>query len=799
MSRRVSSRFSPRSLEPAQLERTSVGNEALFARLEGAITAAVATGQARYDLVLGPRGAGKSHLIGVLQARLSASERLEGRALVIAPPEELHPTSLVQLLALLLREFPDDPELGPPSESLRSLQRQRDGNQEQRAISLIRARLDGRALVLLLENLDELFGAIGREGQQRLRNVLQTEGKWSILATSRSLVPAFTKHEAPFHGTFNLHRLSPFEPEQCRDMLERLAEARGHIQLARALASERGLQRVRGIHHLLGGNPRAMAFIARHLDEHSLDHFEDALTDLADDLKPYFQEQMTRLSPAQRGLMEILAESWHPLTVTQLAERSFTKQASTSGTLRHLKRDGLVKARELGRERYYELGDPLHRLARANERPREAIRAFALVLRWWYANDSAIDFNIRSRYLLPKQKLETFAAAELEDTLVATPHELETLLPLLGAHDLDGLRERLELQPSPAKRAALVLELELRGQFDAADATYDAELGARWRSLQTMVLTFAGCTEHPSIDAVYLTQLRFEWQLAEIIRLVQLAEHPSSTAETRGALLSAFDTFDTRGVRRLSSVVAHSGVIGAWANRHDFDAIGQLLVRLRPPTSTPSLEFGLVATLMSAWHRRALAPLLFAPGSLEGLRAALPQHIYELLRLAALGCTVDGSLDSNDAANARLTELFGQPEPEPSTWALPSLEPDPTWLPLVGNVCLSLLLIPGACENTALIEALESSGFLAAMCPHILIAAYTWLASRRPLAPLRAAAPGLRRLLGVWPLAAEVLEANSPREAVARLASPERELIRELLTIHGDDLGKRELMLEDPD
>lgn len=107
--------------------------------------------------------------------------------------------------------------------------------------------------------------------------------------------------------------------------------------------SDRGLARVRGIHHLLGGNPRAMSFMFRQLDAHRLDHFELALADLADELEPCFQEQMTRLSPAQRGVMELLAESWRPLTVTEIAERSFSKQASTSGALRHLRRDALVQ------------------------------------------------------------------------------------------------------------------------------------------------------------------------------------------------------------------------------------------------------------------------------------------------------------------------------------------------------------------------------------------------------------------------------------------------------------------------
>jgi len=410
-----SSRFSPRSLEPAQLERLTVAGEQLLDRLQTAVVGAVASGQARFDLVLGPRGAGKSHILGVLEGRLRAAPELLGRTVIVALPEQLHPLSLVQLLAQLLGELPDDPELGPTTEALRSLRRQRDPNQERRAVDLIRARLAGRSLIILLENLDELFTALGRDGQQRLRNILQTERRWSIVATSRSLIPAFTKYEAPFHGTFNQHRLTPLSPEQCRDMLAALADVHGHERLSTLLRTPRGLARVRGLHHLLGGNPRAMALLFRQLDEHRLDHFELALAELADELEPYLREQMIRLSPTQRALLELLVESWRPLTVTELSELSFSAQATTSNALRQLRGEALVQVLEVGRERYYEPGDPLLRLARANQRPRDAIAAFARVIRWWYAQASEADSSVRQYQVPPERARAEFVAHDGND------------------------------------------------------------------------------------------------------------------------------------------------------------------------------------------------------------------------------------------------------------------------------------------------------------------------------------------------------------------------------------------------
>jgi DNA-binding transcriptional ArsR family regulator len=435
-----SSPYAPRKLSPARLEALTVGRAPLLRHLQDSIAGSVALGQARFDLLIGPRGSGKSHLLGALEHRLRGSAQLAERTLVVAPPEHLHPTSLVQLLALLLREFPDDPDAGPVAPALESLRRQADGDQERRAVALIRARLAGRTMIIVLEHLDDLFDALGRAGQQRLRNILQTERSWSILAGARALLPAFTKHEAPFHGTFNIHRLEPLSAALCRDMLVALAHAHAREALAAELGSSLGLARVRGLRHIVGGTPRAMALIYEQLDAQCRDDLgrepslELALTQLAEQQTPYLQEQLNRLSPAQRNIMELLAEHWRPLSVGEIAEHTFTTHGSTSGSIRHLRADRLVEQIELGRERLYELADPLHRIAWAGERKQQQLDAFAGVVREWF---SAVDVPtpMLAAYPLPGPPdhrnwtaQDVGAPAALSSVPLAKPPQLQAII-----------------------------------------------------------------------------------------------------------------------------------------------------------------------------------------------------------------------------------------------------------------------------------------------------------------------------------------------------------------------------------
>ncbi|PRQ06502.1 AAA family ATPase [Enhygromyxa salina] len=383
-----SSPYSPRRLAPAQLEALTVGRAPLLRHLEHSIVGAVASRQARFDLLIGPRGSGKSHMLGVLEHRLRGSAQLADRTLVVAPPEQLHPTSLVQLLAVLLREFPDDPDVGPVAPALESLRRQTDGDQERRAVALIRARLAGRSMIVVLEHLDDLFNALGRLGQQRLRNILQTERSWSILAGASSLLPSFTKHEAPFHGTFNIQRLEPLSAAHCRELLVALANAHEQPERVAELMSPIGLARVKALRLLLGGSPRAMALAFERLGGpggRAVD-LGSALAGLAEQQTPYVREQLARISPAQRNIMELLAEHWRPLSVGEIAERTFSTHGSTSGSIRHLRGDGLVVQLELGRERFYELADPLHRIAWAGEPKQRELEQFTGVVSEWFSD-----------------------------------------------------------------------------------------------------------------------------------------------------------------------------------------------------------------------------------------------------------------------------------------------------------------------------------------------------------------------------------------------------------------------------
>ncbi|MEZ4464240.1 MAG: hypothetical protein R3F43_06920 [bacterium] len=207
------------------------------------------------------------------------TDPLAGRAFVVAAlQEEESIASLEALLGRILNAMPTEAGLPDPQTLFQRLQQLPLSAVAEKAVALIKARLQGRSLIIFLENLDILFVALGRTGQQSLRRLLQTEVNWSIMAGSRTASAAFLKESEPFFHTLNRRTLEPLTADQCREMLRRLAEHSGKADLESFLASPQGLARVRALRTFTGGNLRAMALVFPYLTRESLDDLVESFT-----------------------------------------------------------------------------------------------------------------------------------------------------------------------------------------------------------------------------------------------------------------------------------------------------------------------------------------------------------------------------------------------------------------------------------------------------------------------------------------------------------------------------------------
>lgn len=386
------SRFTPSLMPPETLEAIFVQRHGLASDLVEAIRDSVLTQNKHFRLLIGMRGIGKTHMVTLVYHRISKMEDLRDK-LVIAwlREEEWGITSFLDLLLRIFRalkeEYPPeyDVKLNQQVEALYELSQE---EAELQAALLLRKFIGKRTLLIIAENLDDLFDGLGDIGQKQLRAYIQNYSFITILATAQSLFDGVSRYEDPFYGFFYPYYLEDLKIDDAINLLRQIAKFEGDDELETFICTPKGNSRIRAVHHLAGGNPRVYVIFSQFLTRKSLDELVEPFMRMLDDLTPYYQARMSWLSQQQRKIIEFLVERRHPVTVKEIAQRCFITHQTASSQLKDLRAKSYVISEAIGRESFYELREPLMRFCLEVKKQREEpIRLFIDFLRCWYTKE----------------------------------------------------------------------------------------------------------------------------------------------------------------------------------------------------------------------------------------------------------------------------------------------------------------------------------------------------------------------------------------------------------------------------
>jgi len=386
------SRFTPSLMAPETLEAILVQRHKLANHLVENIRESALTPNKHYQLLIGPRGIGKTHLVSLIYHRISKMEDLRDKLLIAwLREEEYGIASFLDLLIAILRAIGKE----YPAEYQAQLHDAVEGlyespeDAESVAAQLLRDFIGNRVLLLIVENLDDVFGGLGDIGQKQFRAYLQNHGFLTILATSQSLFDGIESRDQPFYGFFYSHTLKELELDDAVALLHQIASLEGKSELASFIQDSTGRDRIKVVHFLSGGSPRIyMVFSDFLVNRESLNKLVETFMAMLDDLTPYYQDRMKYISNQQRKIVDFLADLRHAVSVKEIAKRCFITHQTASSQLKNLRQKGYVKSEEIGRESWYELREPLMRFCLEVKKQRnEPIRLLVDFLRVWYTRE----------------------------------------------------------------------------------------------------------------------------------------------------------------------------------------------------------------------------------------------------------------------------------------------------------------------------------------------------------------------------------------------------------------------------
>ncbi|MGH9834351.1 MAG: AAA family ATPase, partial [Blastocatellia bacterium] len=494
------SRFTPSMMTPEALESLFVQREELAQRLVELIRESALTPAKHHTLLIGPRGIGKTHLISLIYHRIRAMEDLRDRLLIAwLREEEWGVTSFLDMLLRVFRALLAERADALLAERVESLYGLPPETAERMAGALLKEFVGGRTVLILVENLDDLFKGIGASGQKSWRAYLQGHQFCTMLATSQSLFNGVSLRTSPFYGFFRVNHLEELTLDEAVRLLTNIAELEGDQELASFIQTATGRARVLAVQHIAGGNFRIYAIFSQFLSRKSLDELVEPFMRLLDDLTPYYQSRMAWLSPQQRKIVEFLCDRRGAATVREIAQRCFLSQQTASSQLKILRDMCYVHSIAIGRESFYELHEPLMRLCVEVKKNRgEPIRLLMEFLRLWYSQD---ELRQRLEGLHPDAVLEREylsqvlrgTEAEPEDPQVAACLKDFTAHIEAGdfAQAMVAAKELLVIRNEPNDWIRLFICLISLGHLKDASALLGKVIGTEPTTIELVLGSFA--------------------------------------------------------------------------------------------------------------------------------------------------------------------------------------------------------------------------------------------------------------------------------------------------------------------
>ena len=342
-----------------------------------------------HQIVIGPRGSGKTSLLLRVAAEVERDADLSARFFPILFAEESYHVSTtgefwLECLSRLADQAPagdGDVDLHRTVEEFHAI----DGDRtlENRCLGVLQdfASREDKRLVLIVENLNMMFRDMGDDDAGwRLRKVLQTEPRIVLLASATGKFDQITD---PRHALYQSLRVMHLQPLGRKDSATLWQTVAGQNPAPAA---------VQALRILTGGNPRMLAVMARASTKLPFPRLMTALLDLVDDHTEYFKSQLDALPAQERRVYLALANLWKPASAREIAERARLGTSQCSAQLARLVDRGAVEVSGgSARRKLYCLTERLHNiyyLMRRARGPAPGLEALARFMEAYYFIDT---------------------------------------------------------------------------------------------------------------------------------------------------------------------------------------------------------------------------------------------------------------------------------------------------------------------------------------------------------------------------------------------------------------------------
>jgi len=466
--------FNTRIDNAGRLEKTLIAHHQTVNWLEQQVSTFVKQQDPFYALIVGARGLGKTHLISVILSRISKQKNI---AIAYLSEDEMGVDSYFDLLLRIfkaIKRSKNDEEVSSLlDEKIKLLQTTEERYRVPYAEQYLLDFLKDQPLLVLLENMQEVFKGLKGEGQSKWRDFIQKYENVSVIATARNLFADIQKNDRAFFNFFNITHLNPLAFDQIKSLLLAFAKLEKRNDLTKHLQSEKSLAQLNSLYLILGGNPRHWLAFFESIKTNFRNQSSNPFLSTVDMLNPYFEGFLKKLAPQQQKIIQYLAILREAQTGKQIAQNTFLNTTTVSKQLSELQRLSFIASYKEGRTSYYELTEPVLRITlELNEGQSKPTGQFLDFIEPVFQKEGNSDFNWNKPFettpnkLIPNRNLANPSGRRKGAKKENIPiHLVQSLIKKMDRLGLERLSKERKFNEAYAARAFTLLMNLAKAEF----------------------------------------------------------------------------------------------------------------------------------------------------------------------------------------------------------------------------------------------------------------------------------------------------------------------------------------------